>query len=251
MDSVLSVKYNHVEHQILASTASDRSICLYDTRQKTPLKKILMRMATNALCWNPMEAFIFSTANEDSNAYTFDMRKLDHAVCIHKDHVSAVLTLDYSPTGREFVTGSYDRTMRIWKTGEPRSRDVYFTKRMQKVFVVKFSADSKYILSGSDEFNIRAWRAKAAERVKTLTGRERTALEYRQKLKDKFKYVPTLKKILNQRPQTPRFIKTATQMRAVITKKEHRITRNVRAHSKPGTVPFVSVKKKVVTKEIE
>ena len=37
--------------------------------------------------------FSSGQANEDSNCYTFDMRKLDHAVCIHKDHVSAVYAL--------------------------------------------------------------------------------------------------------------------------------------------------------------
>ena len=33
---------------------------------------------------------------------------------IHKDHVTAVLDIDFSPTGREFVTGSFDKTIRIF-----------------------------------------------------------------------------------------------------------------------------------------
>jgi len=40
------------------------------------------------------------------------MRKLDIATCVHEDFVSAVMDVDYSPTGREFVAGSYDRTVR-------------------------------------------------------------------------------------------------------------------------------------------
>jgi DDB1- and CUL4-associated factor 13 len=42
------------------------------------------------------------------------------------------LDLDYSPTGKEFVTGSYDKTLRIFKVNEGRSRETYHTKRMQK-----------------------------------------------------------------------------------------------------------------------
>lgn len=103
---------------LLASTASDRSIVLYDTRQTTPLRKLLMKMRSNTVAWNPMEAFHFTVANEDSNLYTYDMRCLDFAVNVHKDHVAAVLDVDYSPTGEEFVTGSFDRTIRIF----PRSR---------------------------------------------------------------------------------------------------------------------------------
>lgn len=31
-----------------------------------------------------MEAFNFTAANEDCNLYTYDMRKLDVATCVHK-----------------------------------------------------------------------------------------------------------------------------------------------------------------------
>ena len=38
------------------------------------------------------------------------MRRLASASCVHQDFVSAVMDVDYSPTGREFVAGSYDRS---------------------------------------------------------------------------------------------------------------------------------------------
>jgi len=50
-----------------------------------------------------MEAFNLSVANEDHNVYTFDMRKLDIALNVHKDHVRFSLyhasTLKDVPTG--------------------------------------------------------------------------------------------------------------------------------------------------------
>ncbi len=46
-----------------------------------------------------------------------------------------------------------------------KCREVYHTKRMQHVICIKWSADSKYILSGSDEMNIRLWKANAAEKL--------------------------------------------------------------------------------------
>lgn len=42
------------------------------------------------------------------------------------------MDLDYSPTGREFVTGGYDKTIRIFNVNDGKSREVYHTKRMQK-----------------------------------------------------------------------------------------------------------------------
>lgn len=49
----------------LAACASDRSIILYDTRDTGPLKKIVMKLQSNKLAWNPMEAMSFTCANED------------------------------------------------------------------------------------------------------------------------------------------------------------------------------------------
>ncbi len=122
-------------------------------------------MKTNAIAWNPMEAFNFSTASEDHNCYTFDMRYLNNTLSVAKGHVSAVMDIDYSPTGQEFVSASYDKTIRIFGSRSGSSRDVYHTKRMQKAFCVKFSMDSKYILSASDDGNIRLWKANASEKL--------------------------------------------------------------------------------------
>merc|ERR1711957_415523 len=60
------------------------------------------------------------------------MRKLDHAICVHKGHVSAVLDVDYSPTGKQFVSGAYDKTLRIWEAAKPKSVQVYHTKRKRE-----------------------------------------------------------------------------------------------------------------------
>lgn len=65
VDSLHDVAFNPVETHLLASCASDRSIILYDMRNKDPLRKVIMNLRTNKLAWNPMEPFIFTCANED------------------------------------------------------------------------------------------------------------------------------------------------------------------------------------------
>ena len=103
MDSVHYVNFNQVETNILGAAASDNSIMLYDTRDVGPVRKVVMTLRTNAIAWNPMEAMVFTTASEDYNLYSFDMRKLDRPVNVHMDHVSAVVDVDYSPTGACFA----------------------------------------------------------------------------------------------------------------------------------------------------
>lgn len=69
---------------MFASTGGDRSIALYDLRSARPIRKLVMQTRTNAVAWNPMEAFNFTAASEDCNLYTYDMRKLQAAACVHK-----------------------------------------------------------------------------------------------------------------------------------------------------------------------
>jgi WD repeat and SOF domain-containing protein 1 len=97
--------------------------------------------------------------------YTFDTRNLKKPVNVHMDHVGAVTYIDYAPTGREFVSGSYDKSIRIFETNKGHSREIYHTKRMQRLTCVQWTLDNKYILSGSDEMNIRIWKARASEKL--------------------------------------------------------------------------------------
>lgn len=97
--------------------------------------------------------------------YTYDIRKWKTPVNVHMDHVEAVIDVDYSPTGKEFVSGSYDKSIRIFEVNKGHSREVYHTKRMQRLTCVGWSLDNKYIISGSDEMNLRLWKAKASEKL--------------------------------------------------------------------------------------
>ena len=101
-------------------------------RGSTPLRKLVMAMRSNTVAWNPLEAFVFTAANEDSNLYTYDIRRFNQPINVHMDHVSAVLDVDYSPTGQEFVTGSFDKTIRIFERDSGRSRWVCLIARARK-----------------------------------------------------------------------------------------------------------------------
>lgn len=122
VDSIFKVKYNPSEPNIICATGIDRSVILYDLRGESPIQKIYLNNKCPCLAFNPIEPMNFAVGCEDSNCYTFDMRKMDAAKTIHRDHIGAVMDLDYSPTGREFVTGSFDRTVRIFGYDQGRSR---------------------------------------------------------------------------------------------------------------------------------
>ncbi|EGV62289.1 WD40 repeat-like protein [Yamadazyma tenuis ATCC 10573] len=242
-DNINTVKFNKTQTNIIASAGSDNSIVLYDTRTNSPVQKVVTSLRTNALSWNPMEAFNFASASDDHNAYYWDMRKLKRSLNVYKDHVSSVMDLDFSPTGEELVTGSYDKTIRIYKTRHGHSRDIYHTKRMQRVHVVKFSTDSRYIFSGSDDYNVRIWRTVANDRAKVKSARERAKMEYDTALKERFKYMPEIKRIARHR-HLPHTVRKAREIKSIETDSLKRREDNKRKHSKKGAVPYVSEREK-------
>ncbi|KAF8251097.1 WD40 repeat-like protein [Wilcoxina mikolae CBS 423.85] len=247
-DTVNTVRFNQSETSVLASAGGDRTLILYDLRTSSPLAKLVTKLRSNQICWNPMEAFNFAAANEDHNVYVFDMRKLNRALNVLKDHVAAVMDVDYSPTGEELVTGSYDRTVRIFRAREGHSRDVYHTKRMQRVFSVAFTTDTRYILSGSDDGNVRLWRAEASQRSHVRTAKERTKMEYDASLKERYKHMPEIKRIARHR-HVPKPINKASEIKkeeeAAIKRREE----NRRRHSKKQMRRIPQREAMIVSKE--
>ncbi|KAH9619889.1 hypothetical protein KSS87_006515 [Heliosperma pusillum] len=250
VDTVMSVRFNPGEPNLLASSGSDRSIAIYDLRLSTPARKIIMQTKTNSVCWNPMEPLNFTSANEDNNCYSFDSRKLSEAKCVHQDHVSAVMDIDYSPTGREFVTGSYDRTVRIFPYNGGHSREIYHTKRMQRVFCVKFSGDGSYVISGSDDMNLRLWKAKASEQLGVLLPREQRKHEYHEALINRYRHLPEVKRI-ERHKHLPRSVYTAQKLKRAMTDSARRKDDRRRAHSGPSVAPKQPLRKRRIIQEIE
>ena len=48
--------------------------------------------------------------------------------------------------------------------------------------------DSKFILSGSDDTNLRIWKAKASDPMQVMLPREKEKISYNDKLKKKYNY---------------------------------------------------------------
>merc|ERR1712228_277279 len=121
----------------------------------------------NEIRWNPIDPRIFAIATNDWCCYTFDIRHTKRAIKTHRGHVDSVTTIDWAPTGKEFVSGSVDGHIRIWKSDHQTadaekvgySRELYKGRRMYNLEQVRWTNDNKYVLRGRADGVIRLWKA--------------------------------------------------------------------------------------------
>jgi WD repeat and SOF domain-containing protein 1 len=241
-ESLLTCRFNPAEAPLVATTGGDNSIVLYDTRSYSALHRTVLKRRCNAVAWNPREPMQFAVGCDDSNVYSFDMRKMDEASHIYKDHLNAVMSVSYSPTGREFATGSFDRTVRIFDIRDGRSREVYHTRRMQQVYAVEFSGDAKFVISGSDDTNLRLWKAKSHVPLKTLLPREADAMQYREKLKQKYQFHGEVRRLLKHR-HLPRNLFKEKKKLQIQQDSQRRKEQNRRDHTKPEHIVDIPERK--------
>lgn len=236
-------------------------------------------MKSNSLSWNPTLPTVLLLASEDHNLYTFDIRQLTTPTQIYKDHVAAVTSCEWSPTGEEFSSGGWDRTVRVWKRDEGKSRDVYHTKRMQRITDVTYTPTSTFVLTASDDGNVRIWKANSTDSLGVMDSRERASREYRAKLVEKWGKTSSVRRIescvlflssdnllsplvprlladsvslaraLHRRRHVPVSIKNASSLKREMLDSRKNKEENRRRHTKAGREKPKAERKKVMLGE--
>ena len=96
---------------------------------------------------------------------------------------------------------------------------------------MKWTPDSQFIISGSDDGNVRLWRANASKRQGVVSTRQREALEYREALVKRYGHMPEIRRIHRHR-HIPKVVKKAGQIKKEELKSIKRREENERRHSR-------------------
>lgn len=88
-------------------------------------------------------------------------------------HTYSVQACAYSPDGRHIVSGSFDRTLKVWdaETGRELRTLAGHTNEVQ---ACAYSPDGRYIVSGSLDHTLKVWDAKTEQEIATFFAKEFT-----------------------------------------------------------------------------
>jgi len=101
------------------------------------------------------------------------------------------------------------------------------------------------VFSGSDDGNIRLWRAVASARQGVKSFAQRQKLEYDEALKKRYKHMPEIKRIARHR-HIPKTVKKAGEIKGEELKAIKRREENERRHTKKGESRRRSEREKMV-----
>jgi WD repeat and SOF domain-containing protein 1 len=121
---------------------------------------------------------------------------------------------------------------------------------MQRVFTVDYTADSKFILSGSDDANVRIWKSNASGMLGRSKPRQHRKQNYMNQLKKRYGHTKEVSSIARHQ-HVPKLIKKMQSAKREERSRENHKRKRREEHHKSGDIIRKKERKKIILTEEE
>ena len=145
-----------------------KSICMWDVSNGKLVKTFEDILMMSFAVSPDGKKLITGSMGYDGTVGLWDIEKgtqIKKIIC----QKNSIQSIAFSPDGKSFITGSYDRTIKQWDIESGKELKV-FNGHLEMVNSVKFSPDGKYIISGSKDNTTRIWDVFTGKEITSLIG---------------------------------------------------------------------------------
>ena len=156
--------------RLLASGSWDKTIKLWDVTSGTEIRTFSGHAdGINAVVFSPDGKYLLSAGTRDKTVRYWEV-ETGREIAILRGHTKEVTSVAFSPDGRTAVSGSWDRTVKVWDlVGFTELKSLPASSGEESsIFSVAFSRDGRYLLAGSR--NMSLWDVESAKEIHKLEG---------------------------------------------------------------------------------
>lgn len=154
--------------QRIASAGLGRSIEIWNWREKQR-ESVLERVSSSiyAIAWNPNGQQIAFSPNSSSenrsgnaqrNTITLKNLRRGRAIDPLQGHTDYISFLEYSPSGQTLISGSWDRTIKLWNTSNGRLVRSFLENDL-RILAGDFSPNGKSFAIGSGDGTVKVYQS--------------------------------------------------------------------------------------------